>query len=233
MNIIWFVMVVGSICFLIWSDPANILNVMIGASGEAFSLSIELCAVYAVWMGILELVEASGLGQKLAKLLHPVIKKLFKINDVETEKMLALNMSANMLGLGNAATPMGINAMKRLDDGSGVATPAIIMLIVLNATSIQLLPSTVIGLRASAGSTSPSDIILPTIIATACTCALGICLVKLFGKIWKPKSNSNSISQNKNIKSIKKIDKACKFHYSNKNFKLKKISFKNKKEKNK
>lgn len=183
MNKIWFVMVVGSICFLLWSNPSSVLNSMIDASGEAFSLCIELCAVYAVWLGVLELVEASGLSKKLAKLLHPLIKKLFKIDDKETEKMIALNMSANILGLGNAATPMGINAIKRLDDGSGVATNAMIMLIVLNATSLQLLPSTVIGLRSSAGSTSPSDIILPTIIATFCTCLLGICLVKLCNHI--------------------------------------------------
>lgn len=196
MNKIWFVMMVGSFCFLIWTDPSNILNSMIDASGEAFSLCIELCAVYAVWMGMLELVEASGLGEKLAKLLHPIIKRLFKIDDIETEKMIALNMSANMLGLGNAATPMGINAMKRLDDGSGTATPAIIMLIVLNATSIQLLPSTVIGLRASAGSSSPADIILPTIIATACTCLLGICLVKLCNRL-REKLKTNKKRKNK------------------------------------
>ena len=183
MNKIWYVMVVGSICFLRWRNPSCVLNSMIDASGEAFSLCIELCAVYAVWLGVLELVEASGLSEKLAKLLHPLIKKLFKIDDKETEKMIALNMSANILGLGNAATPMGINAIKRLDDGSGVATNAMIMLIVLNATSLQLLPSTVIGLRSSAGSTSPSDIILPTIIATFCTCLLGICLVKLCNHI--------------------------------------------------
>lgn len=183
MNKIWFVMVVGSICFLLWSNPSSVLNSMIDASGEAFSLCIELCVVYAVWLGALELVEASGLSEKLAKLLHPLIKKLFKIDDKETEKMIALNMSANILGLGNAATPMGINAIKRLDDGSGVATNAMIMLIVLNATSLQLLPSTVIGLRSSAGSASPSDIILPTIIATFCTCLLGIFLVKLCNHI--------------------------------------------------
>lgn len=176
-------MVVGSICFLLWRDPSSVLDSMIDASGEAFSLCIELCAVYAVWLGVLELVEASGLSEKLAKLLHPLIKKLFKIDDKETEKMIALNMSANILGLGNASTPMGINAIKRLDDGSGVATNAMIMLIVLNATSLQLLPSTVIGLRSSAGSASPSDIILPTIIATFCTCLLGICLVKLCNHI--------------------------------------------------
>lgn len=183
MNKIWFVMVVGSICFLLWRDPSSVLDSMIDASGEAFSLCIELCAVYAVWLGVLELVEASGLSEKLAKLLHPLIKKLFKIDDKETEKMIALNMSANILGLGNASTPMGINAIKRLDDGSGVATNAMIMLIVLNATSLQLLPSTVIGLRSSAGSASPSDIILPAIIATFCTCLLGICLVKLCNHI--------------------------------------------------
>ena len=183
MNKIWFVMVVGSICSLLWSNPSSVLNSMIDASREAFSLCIELCAVYAVWLGVLELVEASGLSEKLAKLLHPLIKKLFKIDDKETEKMIALNMSANILGLGNASTPMGINAIKRLDDGSGVATNAMIMLIVLNATSLQLLPSTVIGLRSSAGSASPSDIILPTIIATFCTCLLGVCLVKLCNHI--------------------------------------------------
>ena len=183
MNRICFVVVVGSICFLLWRDPSSVLDSMIDASGEAFSLCIELCAVYAVWLGVLELVEASGLSEKLAKLLHPLIKKLFKIDDKETEKMIALNMSANILGLGNASTPMGINAIKRLDDGSGVATNAMIMLIVLNATSLQLLPSTVIGLRSSAGSASPSDIILPTIIATFCTCLLGICLVKLCNHI--------------------------------------------------
>ena len=183
MNRIWFVMVVGSICFLLWSNPSSVLGSMIDASSSALSLAIELCAVYAVWMGILELVDASGLGDKLAKLLRPLIKSLYKLEDPETEKMIALNMSANMLGLGNAATPMGISAMKRLDDGKGVATPAIIMLIVLNATSIQLLPSTVIGLRSSAGSVNPGDIILPTLLATLCTFSLGIILVKLFGRI--------------------------------------------------
>ena len=91
--------------------------------------------------------------------------------------MIALNMSANILGLGNASTPMGIKAMQALDDGSGKATFSMIMLLVVNATSIQLLPSTVIGLRSSAGSANPADIILPTIIATAITTICGISLV--------------------------------------------------------
>lgn len=185
MNKIWFLMVVGSLALLIWTNPSNALPSMLDASAEALTLSIELSAVYAVWLGILELVEESGLSQKLAKLLRPLIKRLFKIDDIETQKLIALNMSANMLGLGNAATPMGIKAMKRLDDGSGVASPAIIMLIVLNSTSIQLLPSTIIGLRTNAGSIAPADIILPTLLSTFCTFILGIALVKLFTIIHK------------------------------------------------
>lgn len=183
-------MVISSICFLLWSAPDTIVGVMVEASGGALKLCIELCAVYAVWLGILELVDASGLGEKLAKLLHPIIKKLFKVQDPEIEKMIALNISANMLGLGNASTPMGIKAMQSLDDGSGVATTAMIMLIVINATSIQLLPSTVIGLRASAGSTSPADIILPTILATTVTTSLGIILVKFFSKFFDRKKGA-------------------------------------------
>ncbi|MBE7073523.1 MAG: spore maturation protein [Clostridiales bacterium] len=183
MNKIWFIMVVASLCALCWTAPSTTLSVMLNASTDAFKLSLELCAVYAVWLGVLEIVELSGLGDKLAKLLRPFIKKIFKINDNETAKMIALNMSANMLGLGNASTPLGLQAMKRLDKGSPIASHAIIMLIVLNATSIQLLPTTIIGLRASAGSANPADIILPTLLSTICTFVLGISLVLLCSKI--------------------------------------------------
>lgn len=183
MNIIWFLMMSGAFCVLIWTNPSNILSTMLAASSDSFKLALELCAVYAVWLGILELVDASGLSKKIARALRPFIRKLFKINDPETEKLIALNMSANMLGLGNASTPLGIAAIKRLDSGDSIANHAIIMLIVLNATSIQLLPSTVIGLRAAAGSLSPGDIILPTLLATICTFILGASLVLLLGKI--------------------------------------------------
>ena len=183
MNIFWFVMMFLSILILLITNPSAVLSEMIGASADALSLCIELCAVYAVWLGIMEMVEASGLGEKLAKLLRPLIKKIFKVDDGETQKIIALNVSANMLGLGNAATPMGIRAMQKLDDGSGKANFAMIMLIVINATSIQLLPTTVIGLRASAGSQNPADIIIPTLLVTFCTTVLGILLVHTIHKI--------------------------------------------------
>ena len=160
------------------------VNGMLDASAEAVELCISLCGIYAVWLGLLEILEASGLSEKLAKLLRPIIKRLFKGADESVHKDIAINMSANMLGLGNAATPYGIRAMKGMDDGSGVATRPMIMLMVLNATSIQLLPTTTIGLRAAAGSASPADIILPTLIATFITCPTGICLVLLCGKVF-------------------------------------------------
>ena len=183
MNKIWLLMMLASLIVLLYVDPGTTLSTMIDASTSALTLCIELCAVYAVWLGLLEIVDATGLGQKLAKLLRPLIKKLFRVDNEEIEKMIALNMSANILGLGNAATPMGIKAMKSLDDGSGVATFSMIMLVVVNATSIQLLPSTVIGLRANAGSENPADIILPTILATVVTVSIGIILVLIFDKI--------------------------------------------------
>lgn len=179
-----------SILVLLITNPGAVLSEMVDASTDALSLCIELCAVYAVWLGMLEMVDTSGLGEKLAKLLRPLIKKIFKVDNAETQKIIALNVSANMLGLGNAATPMGIKAMQALDDKSGKANFAMIMLIVINATSIQLLPTTVIGLRASAGSTNPSDIILPTLIVTFCTTLLGIFLVHTIDKLKRKKARA-------------------------------------------
>lgn len=182
-------MMLSSMLVLLVTNPSVILAEMIGASASALQLCIELCAVYAVWLGIIEMVEASGLGEKLAKLLRPLIRKIFKVDDQETQKIIALNLSANMLGLGNASTPTGIKAMQRLDDGSGKATFAMIMLVVVNATSIQLLPTTVIGLRSTAGSQSPADIILPTLIVTFCTTIIGIILVHVIDKTLKKLRN--------------------------------------------
>lgn len=176
-------MMLASLIVLLFVDPGATLSTMIDASTSALTLCIELCAVYAVWLGLLEIVDATGLGQKLAKLLRPIIKKLFRVDNEEIEKMIALNMSANILGLGNAATPMGIKAMKALDNGGEVATFPMIMLVVVNATSIQLLPSTVIGLRENAGSQNSADIILPTILATIVTVSIGISLVLICDKI--------------------------------------------------
>lgn len=190
MNKIWLIMMLLGTAGLLVVNPGATVDSMLNASASAVELCISLWGIYAVWLGLLEILDASGLSEKIAKLLRPIIRKLFKGTDEKVHKDIAINLSANMLGLGNAATPYGISAMKKMDDGSGVATKGMIMLMVLNATSIQLLPTTTIGLRAAAGSQSPADIILPTLIATIITCLTGVGLTLLCGKIFKRKKKN-------------------------------------------
>lgn len=184
MNKVWLIMMLFSTAVLLIVNPSVTITSMIDASSSALELCISLCAVYAVWLGILEILEQSGLSSKLAKLISPIIKKLFPHAKEETQKDIAINLSANMLGLGNAATPYGIKAMRGLDDGSGIANSSMIMLMIINACSIQLIPTTTIGLRATAGSTNPSDIILPTLISSFVACGIGILLGIVCNKIY-------------------------------------------------
>lgn len=197
MNKIWAYMMIVSVIALMLTNPSILVTEMTDASWNVLKLCAELFAIYTVWMGLLEIVDKSGLGEIVAKYLSPIIKWLFKIKDPETIKYIALNLSSNMLGLGNASTPMGIKAMQRLDDKSGKATPAMIMLLIVNSTIIQILPTTTIGLRASSGSQSPSDIIIPTILATIVTCLFGILMAKLCEKIFLRK---NKVDNKKSTK---------------------------------
>ncbi|MDD3232257.1 MAG: hypothetical protein PHO06_02790 [Clostridia bacterium] len=190
-------MMIASIVALIFTEPSIVVKEMSDASWGVLQLCAELLAIYTIWMGLLEIVDKSGLGEKLAKLLSPIIKWLFRIQDKEATKYIALNISSNMLGLGNAATPTGIKAMQRLDDGSGNVTPAMIMLLIVNSTAIQLLPTTTIGLRATSGSQNPSDIIIPTLVATLITCIFGILCAKLFEKIFYKEKNKNNDKSDK------------------------------------
>ena len=198
MRKIWFFMVLASLVTLLFIDPEDSINAMMNAGADAVSLTIRLLGIYAVWLGIIALVDASGLSGKIANLLDPVIDWLFGKTDTETKKYIALNMSANILGMGNACTPTGLKAMNGLDkqNNSTTASTAMIMLIVINATSLQLIPTTIIGLRQQYGSTASSDIILPTIISTLVSTALGIILVKICAKIHKKHQNKFKKSRN-------------------------------------
>ena len=176
-------MTILSILYLIFSNPQAVVSEMLAASAGGVELCINLCGIYCVWLGIINILDKSGLSDKLAKLLSPLINFLFKTKNHEAKKYIAINMSSNILGLGNAATPSGIKAMQALDDGSGKITFAGIMLLVINSVSIQLLPTTIISLRENAGSVSSSNIILPTILSSFITCIFAVCLVFLFSKI--------------------------------------------------
>ena len=183
MSIVWFLMMSISCVVLVLTNPNSIISEMLTASSNAVELIFNLFGIYAVWLGLLKILEKSGLSDKIAHLLSPIIKKVFKSDDKEASKYIAINLSSNILGLGNAATPSGIKAMQKLDDASGKITYSALMFLVVNSVSIQLLPTTVIGLRQNAGSATPSDIILPTILASFLTCIFAILLVVAFNKI--------------------------------------------------
>ena len=176
-----------SLTTLVFCAPDLIINTMITESKNVVSLCINLIAIYAVWMGILEIVEKTGLSEKLAKLLYKPIKKLFKINDKEQIKYVALNLSANFLGLGNAATPSGIKAVQSMQSNLKQTKFALLMLLVVNSTSIQLLPTTAIGLLANAGSSNPSSIIFPTLIATTVSTVFSVLVLIMYNKFKKRK----------------------------------------------
>ncbi len=164
---------------LLLSTPANVVLTMIGASKNAITMCIEFLGIYALWLGLLQILDDTKLSHKLSQVLSKPVDKIFGKYDDDTKKNICLNVASNILGLGSAATPFGLKAMQGMDKGSEKATKGMMLLVVINSTGIQVLPTTVIGLRALAGSVSPASILFPTIIATYLPTILGILLIKL------------------------------------------------------
>ena len=189
MNIVWLVVMLSGIGIMIAKCPEMIVGTMLSASEKTVTLCISLLAIYAVWLGLLKILENTGFNKKLAKWLSPIIAFLFGKNlDAYTKEQIAINISSNILGLGNAATPSAIKAMKGLDDGSGKINNAMTMLMVINCLSFQLLPTTVMGLMVSSGSANASRIIFPTICTSLLTGFVTIFVLKLIFKIRKKKN---------------------------------------------
>lgn len=184
MAIIWLVMLSASLGLMLFTNPAAAVNSMIDGAHGAVELSLNLLALYAFWLGFFALIERLGLSRGLERLLRPVISRLFPSCDVETRKFITMNVSANLLGLGNAATPMAISAINRMDNGNPKASTDMIMLTVISATSLQILPTTVIGMRATAGSANPADFLFPSLVATVLSTLIGIVGVKICSKIF-------------------------------------------------
>lgn len=192
MNLVWISVLMVSLGILLFTNVDIAFSTILSGSEKAIALTLKLWAIYAVWLGILKIVEDTGLDKKIGKLLSPLINFLFGKTDKETHNQIAINITSNLLGMGNACTPSGIKALKGLDKGSQVATSAMIMFMILNTSSLQLLPTTVIGLRVAAGSTNPNDIIFPTLIATFVSTFSGIIMCKICSKIFKSKPNKQA-----------------------------------------
>ena len=154
----------------------------------AVELCISLAGVLCLWSGFMELLKQCGLEAKLAALFRPLLRRLFPnaSRDPETLAAISANLSANLLGLGNAATPLGIRATRRMAQGcGGTASHELCLLVVLNSASIQLLPTTVAGVRSALGSADPFDILPAVWTASLLSVLAGLAAAKLFARIWR------------------------------------------------
>ena len=165
---------------------------MAAAALEGASAGVELClsmaGVLCLWMGVMEIMRRSGLAAALQRTLRPVLKRLYPdfANNGDVLDSVSANVSANLLGLGNAATPLGLEAARKMAERTpGVASDALCMLVVCNTASIQLIPTTVASLRAAAGCTTPFDILPAVWLASALSVTAGILAAKLMARLWR------------------------------------------------
>lgn len=189
MTIIWTGMVVLSVlCGLATGrGPAVAAAAMEGAAAGV-ELCLSMAGVLCLWMGVMEVMKRSGLSDKLSRLLMPVLRRLYPAfaRDREVMDTISANVSANLLGLGNAATPLGIQAARRISrDCSGVASDELCLLVVLNTASIQLLPATIASVRAAAGSAAPLDILPAVWLSSALSVAAGLTAARLFSALGR------------------------------------------------
>ena len=181
MNLLFSIIFLSATALLLFTSPQTFLSALVEGASSAGTVCLALVATYAVWMGLIQVWEDSGVSKKIAKLIRPAVKKLFKTRDEKTLENICMNVSVNLLGIGGAATPYGIKTAQLLND-SPTAEYDSAMLLVLNATSLQLLPTSIVAMRTAMQSAAPADIILPTFLTTLVSTLLGILLVKVFLK---------------------------------------------------
>ncbi len=184
-GVIWlFMMLFGIFLGLLNGNVDKVVQAGMEGAAKAVELCFGFIGIYSMWLGLMKIAERSGLIKALSKKMGGVLAFLFPgvPKDHPAMGAMAMNMAANMLGLGNAATPFGVKAMEHLQDlnrDKRRATDAMCMFLVINASSVQLIPATVIAMRSSAGSANPSEIVGTTLIATICSTTVGIILAKV------------------------------------------------------
>ena len=180
MSVVFFLMVFSSIGYMLFTDPEGAISAALAGAENAVALSIKMLAVYALWLGVLGVMQRNGVTKAVSRLFRPLTRRLFKGEADEAHDLISQNLAANFLGVGGAATPLGIRATALMQGEKEEATDNAVLFIVLNACGVQLIPGTIIALRAGAGSASPSDIFLPTALCTLLTAGIGVLLCFLF-----------------------------------------------------
>lgn len=186
---IWTGMVTVS---LVFAAVNGTMDAVSAAALEGAWAAVELCiamaGVLCLWSGVMELMSRCGLSRKLAAALGPALRRLLPraSRDPETLAAVSANVSANLLGLGNAATPLGIRAARRMARGqNGVANDELCCLVVLNTASLQLLPTTVAGVRAACGCRTPFDILPAVWLSSAISVTAGLLTARLLSRVWR------------------------------------------------
>ena len=159
------------------------VETMLSGAGESVFTLLSFAGIMCFWTGILKIGEDSGVLKLAEKLFSPLIKRFFSNTSQQACTFMTINLSANLLGMGNAATPMGLKAMEKLDSENDIPNKlshAMAMFAVFNTASITIFPTTVIALRTAAGSSAPYDIIVPIWIASFAALITGVILVKIF-----------------------------------------------------
>src|SRR5512138_1654057 len=168
---------------------AELTGAAVESAGKAVTLALGLAGVMALWLGLMRVAEEAGLVRALARAARPLMRRLFPSVPPEHPAMgaMLMNISANLLGLGNAATPFGVKAMQELETLNphrGTASDAQALFCALNTASLQLIPASVIALRAAAGSRAPGEIIGATLLASLCGATAAIVSAKLLGRLY-------------------------------------------------
>lgn len=191
MNYIFLLLIIGSLILGIFNNTlANVTNSMLDACDTAVKISFSLIGIMAFWLGMMRIAEKSGLVGIIAKLLKPITKILFK--DIKENSPavgdIAMSISANALGLTNAATPIGLKVMKELQEDNPQkekATDSMCMFLGMNTAGFQIIPATVIAVLVGVGSKNPTEIILPTLIVTTLAFLTAIVTAIILKKIWR------------------------------------------------
>lgn len=189
MSVIWTVMVAASIlCGLLTGRGEEVAVAALEGAAAGVELCLSMAGILCLWLGIMEIMRRSGLAEGVSRLLRPVLKRLYPdfSGDRQVMDTVSANVSANLLGLGNAATPLGLEAARLMAQRSpGIASDSLCMLVVCNTASIQLIPTTVASIRAAAGCATPFDILPAVWLASAVALIAGISAAKLFSRIWR------------------------------------------------
>ena len=191
LNILWPFFIIISIFYAILSgNIENINNCIFESAENAVKLTLTLLGATCLWSGIMEIASKTDIIKYLSAILQPIIKKIFYNlhSNKKSYNNIIMNIIANILGLGNAATPLGLKAMGELQKENAnkdELSDNMMMLIVLNTASLQVIPTTVIAVRKSLGSNNPTQIIFPVWIATVCAAVVGILVAKIIIKLTR------------------------------------------------